>query len=69
MSTSIAAEIVTVYRTPDGAIHHKRCGRPITLHGQRARLEIDFYCYACAESVTLPFCVIDSIPLARASAA
>jgi len=27
----------------------------LTLHGQRGGLELDFYCLACAETVTIPF--------------
>ena len=62
MGASLDAEIVTVYRTLDGAIHHARCGQPVMLERQRAGgLEIDFYCLACAETVTLPFCVLSRI--------
>ena len=65
MGASLDAEIVIVYRTLDGAIHHARCGQPVMLERHRAGgLEIDFYCLACAETVTLPFCVLSRIPLA-----
>jgi hypothetical protein len=64
MGSSISAEIVTVYRMLDGSIYHRRCGQKITLKGQRAGLEVDFYCFTCAESVTLPFCVLGNIPVA-----
>ena len=65
MGASPDAGIVTVYRAPDGAIHHARCGRRVTLDGQRAGgLELDFYCLACAETVTLPFCVLPWIRVA-----
>ncbi|MBI2159468.1 MAG: hypothetical protein HYU25_03590 [Candidatus Rokubacteria bacterium] len=62
LGASLDAEIVTVYRTLDGAIHHARCGKPVMLERHRAGgLEIDFYCRACAETVTLPFCVLSRI--------
>ncbi len=63
MNASVSAEIVTVYRALDGGIHHARCGRRMMLRGQRAGLELDFYCLTCAESVTLPFCVLDRVPV------
>ncbi|PYM44191.1 MAG: hypothetical protein DME12_01160 [Candidatus Rokuibacteriota bacterium] len=47
----------------DGGIHHARCGQRVALHGQRAE-ELDFYCLTCAESVTLPVCVLSRIPVA-----
>jgi len=62
MGTALDAEIVTVYRALDGAIHHARCGQPVMLERHRAGgLELDFYCLACAETVTLPFCVLSRI--------
>jgi len=62
MGASLDAEIVTVYRTLDGVIHHARCGQPVRLERHRAGgLEVDFYCLACAETVTLPFCVLSRI--------
>ena len=62
MGASLDAEIVTVYRTLDGVIHHARCGQPVMLERHRAGgLELDFYCLACAETVTLPFCVLSRI--------
>jgi len=63
MSASVSAEIVTVYRALDGGIHHTRCGQRIMLPGRRADA-LDFYCLTCAESVTLPLCVIARIPVA-----
>jgi len=63
MSASVSAEIVTVYQALDGGIHHARCGQRVALHGQRAE-ELDFYCLTCAESVTLPVCVLSRIPVA-----
>ncbi len=63
MGSLVAAEVVTVYMALDGALHHSRCSQRLLLHGQRAGLELDFYCLACAESVTIPFCVIERIPI------
>jgi hypothetical protein len=64
MGFLVAAEVVTVYMALDGALHHSRCSQRLLLHGQRAGLELDFYCLACAESVTIPFCVLERIPVA-----
>ena len=64
MKSSVDAGIVTVYRAMDGGLHHARCSRRLSFHGQRAGLELDFYCLACAESVTIPFCVLERIPVA-----
>jgi hypothetical protein len=64
MSSSVDAAIVTVYMAMDGGLHHARCSQRLSLHGQRARQELDFYCLACAESVTIPFCVLERIPVA-----
>jgi hypothetical protein len=64
MKSSVEAGIVTVYRTMDGGLHHARCSRRLAFHGQRVGLELDFYCLACAESVTIPFCVLERIPVA-----
>jgi hypothetical protein len=64
MGSLAATEVVTVYMALDGALHHSRCSQRLSLHGQRAGLELDFYCLACAESVTIPFCVLERIPVA-----
>lgn len=56
--------VVTVYRTLDSGIHHARCGRRIEYTGSRGGLELDFYCFACHEHVTLPECVIAHVPVA-----
>jgi hypothetical protein len=64
MRSSVDAAIVTVYMAMDGGLHHARCSQRLSLHGQRAKLELDFYCLACAESVTIPFCVLERIPVA-----
>jgi hypothetical protein len=72
MNDSASAEIVTVYRAFDGGIRHARCGHEIALQGRRGsvgpEMELDFYCFACAESVTLPFCVLSRIPVAGETA-
>jgi hypothetical protein len=59
-----ATEVMTVYMALDGGLHHTRCNQRLSLHGQRAGLELDFYCLACTESVTIPFCVVERIPVA-----
>jgi hypothetical protein len=58
-----------VFRTRDGRIGHSRCGRPLEFHGCRAGIELDFYCHACVEHVTLPECVLSRIPLGDQTAA
>jgi len=64
MGSLVAAEVVTVYMALDGALHHSRCSQRLSLQGHRAGLELDFYCLTCAESVTIPFCVLERIPIA-----
>ena len=68
-----SAEIVTVYRALDDSIHHARCSQRIALQGRRGsegpEMELDFYCFACAESVTLPVCVLPRIPVVDEAAA
>lgn len=61
--TDASPRMVAVFRRPDDTICHTRCGRALTLHGVRAMLEADFYCYACLTHVTLPLAVLDAIPL------
>ena len=68
IEAAATVEIVTVYRALDGGIHHARCGQRIVPRGQRAKLEMDFYCMACTESVTLPLCVLERIPVEDDSA-
>jgi hypothetical protein len=63
----MATEVMTVYMALDGGLHHARCNQRLSLHGQRAGLELDFYCLTCTESVTIPFCVVDRIPVADAA--
>ena len=62
--TAMATEVMTVYMAMDGGLHHTRCNRRLSFHGKRAELELDFYCLACAESVTIPFCILERIPIA-----
>jgi hypothetical protein len=73
MDASVSAEIVTVYRALDDSIHHTRCGQRIALQGRRGsvgpEMELDFYCFTCAESVTLPVCVLARIRVADETAA
>lgn len=57
------APIVTVFRTPDGQVHHGRCHQTLEYHGRRAALELDFYCLRCTEHVTLPELVFPRIPV------
>jgi hypothetical protein len=57
------APIVTVFRTPDGKVHHGRCHEILEYHGRRAALELDFYCLRCTEHVTLPELVFPRIPV------
>ena len=64
MGSLVAAEVVTVYMALDGGLHHSRCSQRLSLQGHRAGLELDFYCLTCAESVTIPFCVLERIPIA-----
>ena len=52
-----------VFRTRDGDLQHSWCGQPLEFHGRRARLELDFYCHRCLEHVTLPECLLPSVPI------
>jgi hypothetical protein len=67
MSSSVSAEVVTVYKALDGGLHHSRCSQRLSLHGQRAGQELDFYCLTCAESVTIPLRVLSRVPVADAA--
>ena len=55
-----------VFRTRDGDLRHCWCGQPLEFHGRRGRLELDFYCRRCLEHVTLPECVLPSVPIVDA---
>ncbi|HEU5320973.1 MAG TPA: hypothetical protein VFX28_09230 [Methylomirabilota bacterium] len=50
--------VVTVFIGADGAVHHARCTRRIEFQGCRGALELDFYCIACAEHITIPEMVL-----------
>src|SRR5262249_26810497 len=63
----MATEVMTVYMALDGGLHHARCHPRLSLHGTRPVLELDVYCLTCTESVTIPFCVVDRIPVADAA--
>ena len=67
MTSSVSAEVVTVYMALDGGLHHSCCSQRLSLHGQRAGQELDFYCLTCAESVSIRFCVLSRIPVADAA--
>lgn len=58
-----APPIVTVFRRPEGGLHHARCRQPLSFQGTRGGLELDFYCLRCVEHVTLPESVIHRVPL------
>jgi len=45
--------VATVYRAPDGGLHHARCATRMDFKGGRAGLELDFYCLTCCEHVTV----------------
>ena len=62
--TATVTEVMTVYMAMDGGLHHTRCNQRLSLHGKRAGLELDFYCLTCTESVTIPFCILERIPIA-----
>lgn len=60
---ALDAPIVTVFQTPDGAIHHSWCHQRLEFHGRRAAIEVDFYCLRCMEHVTLPESILPRIPV------
>jgi hypothetical protein len=54
--------VVTVFRAHDGSLGHARCGCTLRYLGARGgRLELDFYCQACHEHVTLPYTVVSRV--------
>lgn len=55
--------IVTVFRTPEGQIHHAWCHQSLEFHGRRAGLEVDFFCLRCMEHVTLPESILQRVPV------
>jgi hypothetical protein len=56
---------VTIVYIGEAGIHHTRCGQRIEFRGSRGGLELEFYCRACHEHVTLPDHVLTRIPSAR----
>ena len=61
--------VATVYRAPDGSLHHSHCGTRMDFQGRRAGLELDFYCLNCCEHITLTPYVLMRLPNPVASAA
>jgi hypothetical protein len=59
--------VSTVYRAPDGALHHARCASRMEFQGRRAGLELDFYCLTCCEHITLTPYVLMRLPDPAAS--
>ena len=56
--------VSTVFRTIDGEMRHARCGHPIEFVGTRGGLEIDFYCRACLQHVTLSASALNRLVVA-----
>jgi hypothetical protein len=54
--------VATVFRGPDGALHHARCASRMDFMGGRAGLELDFYCLTCCEHVTVTPYVLARLP-------
>lgn len=54
--------VATVYRAPDGSLHHARCASRMDFQGRRAGLELDFYCLQCCEHITLTPYVLMRLP-------
>lgn len=66
MMVSAIPPIVTVHRGANGGIVHTRCARQIEFVGVRGGgVEVDFYCLACREHVTLTEAALSRIPLGR----
>src|SRR4030095_6391974 len=59
-----ATEVMTVYMALDGGLHPAHCNHWLSLHGRRAGPELAFCCLTGTESVTIPFCVVERIPVA-----
>ncbi|HET8578347.1 MAG TPA: hypothetical protein VFO18_14725 [Methylomirabilota bacterium] len=53
----------TVYIGSDGTIYHARCGQPTEYLRTRGRLELDFYCLACVEHITLAINALTQVPM------
>ena len=41
-SRSMMPPVATVFRAPDGGLHHSRCASRMDFMGRRAGLELDF---------------------------
>ena len=52
-SRAMMPPVATVFRSPDGDLHHARCASRMDFMGGRAGLELDFYCLTCCEHVTV----------------
>lgn len=65
-SRSTMPPVATVFRAPDGALHHSRCASRMDFMGRRAGLELDFYCLICCEHVTVTPYVLSRLPEAAA---
>ena len=63
MSSSVAAEIGSVYWALDGGIHHASCGQRMVLT-ERHPAELVFACVVCSRTVTVPVTVLSHIPVA-----
>jgi len=61
-SRSIMPPVATVFRAPDGGLHHARCASRMDFMGRRAGLELDFYCLICCEHVTVTPYVLSRLP-------
>jgi hypothetical protein len=57
--------VVTVFRSVDGSLHHARCAQRIDFVGMRGGLEVDFYCIACREHVTLTESALERLALGQ----
>jgi len=61
-SRTMMPPVATVFRSPDGALHHARCASRMDFMGGRAGLELDFYCLTCCEHVTVTPYVLSRLP-------
>jgi hypothetical protein len=58
--------IATVYRgAAAGEFRHARCDRELIFVGVRGGIEIDFYCLACREHITLPEAALARVPVGQ----
>ena len=61
-SRAMMPPVATVFRSPDGDLHHARCASRMDFMGGRAGLELDFYCLTCCEHVTVTPYVLSRLP-------